>query len=559
MTNCSGVLAEIQGGSGCLGMGWQDGMEVYNNSIVNTARPAGRNGWPIKFWSNGYLKGVKIHDNTLIRSPYNSPQVFGGTGEWDFAIEFFNVQGLELYNNYIQGSLDINYTYKGAYPFGAWIHHNTFNHATQNPNPESGIILEFKAEHVFIENNTFNNKFVGVSYNTRGIINNGNENNYTCNYGGAIGGCSGIINNVIRNNVFSNLYPGNGATGGIITQSESTNDVQIDGLYIYNNVFSAKVSGGTYNGLDFGGMGSGANVKNVFVRNNIFQNFKSNPIVKQAGGTQSNVQITHNDFWNNIPNTVSWTGSTQINNQTVNPLFVSTTDFHLQPTSSLIDGGFTPLLLPSYAQPVPFSGIAPDLGYAEVGNVPPPVPCTSYTFSPWSVCNPNTLKQTRTATGSPAGCTGTPPADSLTRSCIITPPQCTSYVYGPWSACDPNTNTQSRQLLSSSPAGCVGGPAPVLTQSCTPAPTIIIVANAGGSQVITNSVTLSGRGSSTGGNITSYAWRLVSGAGTVTIANPSSSSTTVSGFSSLGLYTFELKITDSAGQTAVDTITVTIR
>ena len=43
MTNCSGVLQEIQGGSGCLGMGWQDGMEVYGNSIINTARPAGRN------------------------------------------------------------------------------------------------------------------------------------------------------------------------------------------------------------------------------------------------------------------------------------------------------------------------------------------------------------------------------------------------------------------------------------------------------------------------------------------------------------------------------------
>lgn len=461
MSNCSGVITEIQGGSGCLGIGWQQGIEIYNNSIINTARPAGRNGWPIKFYSNGYLKGVKIHDNTLIRSPYNSPQVFGGTGEWDFAIEFFNVQGLEVYNNYIQGSLDINYTYKGAYPFGAWIHHNTFNHAVQNPNPESGIILEFKAEHVLIENNTFNNKFVGVSYNTRGITDNGSENNYTCDYGGAIGGCSGIINNVIRNNVFSNLYPGIGLPGGIIIQSESTDDVQVDGLYIYNNVFSAKPTNGAYNGLDFGGMGAGSNVKNIHIRNNIFQNFRSNPVVKQAGGTQSNVNITNNDFYNNVPNTISWTGSTQTNNLTVNPLFVSATDFHLQPASTMIDAGFAPLLLPAYAQPVPFTGTAPDLGYAEVGNAPPPVPCTSYTYSEWGNCV-NGIKTRTILSSSPAGCVGgLQPV--LTDTCTVPPSPCV-YTYSAWGNCV--NGQQSRTVVSVTPSNCVG--TPILTQSCTP-------------------------------------------------------------------------------------------
>lgn len=460
MTNCSGVLAEIQGGSGCLGMGWQDGMEVYNNSIINTARPAGRNGWPIKFWSNGYLKGVKIHDNTLIRSPYNSPQVFGGTGEWDFAIEFFNVQGLELYNNYIQGSVDINYIYKGSYQYGLWAHHNTLNHATQNPNPESGFIFEFKAEHILVENNVLNNKFVGISYNTRGVNNNGGENNYACNYGGATGGCSGIINNVIRNNVFSNLYPGNGATGGIITQSESTNDVQIDGLHIYNNVFSAKASGGTYNGLDFGGMGSGANVKNIHIRNNIFQNFRSNPIVKQSGGTQSNVNITNNDFYNNVPNTLNWTGSTQSNNQTVNPLFVSAIDFHLQPASTMIDAGFAPLVLPSYAQAVPFNGTAPDLGYAETGSSQPPVPCTSYTYSAWGPCN-NGVKTRTVLSSSPAGCVGRL-QPILTDTCTVPPSPCV-YTYSAWGNCV--NGQQSRTVVSVTPSNCVG--TPVLTQSCT--------------------------------------------------------------------------------------------
>lgn len=420
VTNCAGVIAEIQGGSGCLGLGWQEGMEIHHNSIINNSRPSGTNGWPIKFWSNGYLKGLKIYDNTLIRSPYTSGTAWGGTGEWDFAIEFFNVQGLELYNNYIQGSVDVNYTYKGAYPFGIWAHHNTLNNPTQNYNLwEAAFIFEFKAEHIIVENNTINNRAVGISYNTRGTTNNGGENTYACTYGGSTGGCSGIINNVIRNNIFSNLYARPGAPGGIVTISESTNDVQMDGMYIYNNVFSAlNTSAGVYNGIDFGGMGGGANVKNVYIRNNIFQNFKSNPIVKQSGGSQSNIQISNNDFYNNADNTISWTGATQSNNQTINPLFISATDFHLQPTSPLIDDGFTPLLLPSYVQAVPFSGTAPDLGYAEVGNVPPPVPCVSYTYSDWGACVNG--QQSRTVISvTPVNCVGTP---ILTQACTPPPP-----------------------------------------------------------------------------------------------------------------------------------------
>ena len=414
-TNCSGILAQIQGGSGSLGIGWQEGMEIYNNSIVNTARPVSRNGWPIKFISNGYLKGVKIYNNTLIKSPFQGYQPYSPP-DWDFAIEFFNVQGLELYNNYIQGSVDLNYIYKGAYQYGFWAHHNTLDHAIPNYSHwEGGFILEFKAENVLIENNIINNRSLGISYNTRGTTNNGGENNYACTYGGSIGGCSGIINNVIRNNVFSNLYQAGGVPGGIVTISEGTNDVQVDGLYIYNNVFSGKATGATYNALDFGGMSGSSNVKNVYIRNNIFKGFQSNPIVKEQGGTQSNIQITNNNFYNNGNNAVSWTGAIVSNNQTINPLFVSATDFHLQTTSPLIDDGFNPLLLPGYVLPVPFLGSAPDLGAFETGGTPP-APCTSFTFGQWTTCD-NTGHQTRSWTGIPVGCVGAPPADSISRIC----------------------------------------------------------------------------------------------------------------------------------------------
>lgn len=46
-------------------------------------------------------------------------------------------------------------------------------------------------------------------------------------------------------------------------------------------------------------------------------------------------------------------------------------------------------------------------------------PCTSFTYGAWSACN-NGI-QTRTYTANPSGCTGTPPADSIQRTCT-TPP-----------------------------------------------------------------------------------------------------------------------------------------
>ena len=46
-------------------------------------------------------------------------------------------------------------------------------------------------------------------------------------------------------------------------------------------------------------------------------------------------------------------------------------------------------------------------------------PTCSFVYSAWTSCSNNI--QTRTYTSSPSGCKGTPPADSLQRSCVILP------------------------------------------------------------------------------------------------------------------------------------------
>jgi hypothetical protein len=87
-----------------------------------------------------------------------------------------------------------------------------------------------------------------------------------------------------------------------------------------------------------------------------------------------------------------------------------------------------------------------------------PTPCT-FTYGAWTTCNGTT--QTRSYTTSPAGCTGTPPADSISRSCSL---PCT-FTYGQWSTCSNGTQTRT---YTTSPAGCTGTPpADSITRTCT--------------------------------------------------------------------------------------------
>jgi ribosomal protein L14 len=85
-------------------------------------------------------------------------------------------------------------------------------------------------------------------------------------------------------------------------------------------------------------------------------------------------------------------------------------------------------------------------------------------------------------------------------------------------------------------------------------------ANAGQDQSITlptNTVTLTGSGTDPDGSITSYQWTKVSGPTQFTIASSTLAKTGVSGLTE-GVYQFELKVTDNAGATDKDTISVTV-
>ncbi len=85
-------------------------------------------------------------------------------------------------------------------------------------------------------------------------------------------------------------------------------------------------------------------------------------------------------------------------------------------------------------------------------------------------------------------------------------------------------------------------------------------ANAGPDQTITlpvNTVSVSGTGTDPDGSVASYAWARISGPTTFTIASPAQAATSITGLVQ-GVYTFSLTVTDNAGATGIDYITITV-
>lgn len=85
-------------------------------------------------------------------------------------------------------------------------------------------------------------------------------------------------------------------------------------------------------------------------------------------------------------------------------------------------------------------------------------------------------------------------------------------------------------------------------------------ANAGSDITITlpaNSTTLVGSGSDADGTVISFAWTRVTGPGTVTFGSANAAITTVTGLSQ-GVHVFKITVTDNAGATGTDSVTVTV-
>lgn len=109
-------------------------------------------------------------------------------------------------------------------------------------------------------------------------------------------------------------------------------------------------------------------------------------------------------------------------------------------------------------------GTPPDIGILEYASAVPPTACT-FTYDIWDNCINGS--QTRTYTGSPVGCLGTPPLDSIQRQCL----QPCTFIYSAWSTC---ANSVQTRTYSSTPALCTGTPpADSISRACTLTPLVL--------------------------------------------------------------------------------------
>ncbi len=385
-------------GRGNLRYGQQNGFECYNNTITQTARAAGSNGYGIKFYEEGWNRNTKMHDNTIIVAPRESEK-------FNFSIENWNdMGGCEYWNNTLQGQIDFTYTFDLINAgYGSWFHNNIVGFSSTPTNTEVGVTPEAGwVDKCIINNNIFRNLTNAIVVQHIYPIGSEHPN-------------PGVVNNVqIYNNLIYNI--GETSTGSrwtygsidaiAIADYEYNSGNVTDSVFIQNNtiVSSGIVRSNTY--MSVGILIAGNQTfSNVRIRNNIIKGFTgagmiNAPIAAYGTQTNTNFLIQNNDFYGNGNNNLPlWddlhggqfstgSGYSYTNNILTDPLFTSATDFRLLPSSGAIGTG-------------QYVGIATDyLGNAY--NNPPSMGCYEYVTGftvPIVVTSDITDITTSTATG----------------------------------------------------------------------------------------------------------------------------------------------------------------
>jgi uncharacterized repeat protein (TIGR02059 family) len=345
VTNCADYVGtgKFGDGLGNLNIGGQQGMLVYNNTIVQTDRGTDANGYCIKFASQGYNKGLEIYNNTITKPAYDN-------STFDFAIELWNSRGgIKIYNNNIQGGVDIGGNTSitndaGGYGFAEKIYNNVIGFNTLQSVEEDGIDVERGVTGgIYIYNNLLKNLNNAITFyqGSTDVV----ENLY-------------IYYNVISGvGVSGQTNFGNAIDWGTIDGSTS---ITYRNINFINNTIYAGTSGNPLSGLRFKFTG---NVSNITIKNNIINGFKAYPIYMQNSGSTSSVSVQNNLYYGNGTNAASYYNSvsskTEQNNLVANPSFISPgSDFHLLAGS------------PATGKGLAISGMATDFTGSSVKNPP---------------------------------------------------------------------------------------------------------------------------------------------------------------------------------------------
>jgi Secretion system C-terminal sorting domain len=529
VTNC----ASFDGiyGYGCLNIGGQNGMLIHDNTITTTGT---LKGWPIKLWNDGHLDGCKIYNNVLKRDAFP----YGTNGEnnyFDFAIELFNQRGLEIYGNTIEGSIDLNFQTKGIYDYSIWIHDNTIGRATQAAHCETGVWLEFQTEDCIIENNVFKSISQPIMFSLRPLS---------------------FMNNItIKNNLAYNIGKTDGthqgSAIGILVSDNSTNYTAAN-WYVYNNTFlSAPGASSPYYGINMPGGNVSSNVK---VINNIVSGFYYLAMSCDFTSHVNGLQIQNNSLYNNGSNNSigllngNAANYTNSNNQNNNPNL----DANYRPNTG------SPLINAGINVGLPYNGAAPDIGYYETGSQANTILSVNAGPDQTITLPVNNITLTGTATAPNGGSITTYAwskiAGPANTGAITNPASATSTVTGLVQG------TYQYELKVTDNNGAIAKDTMQLDVNPAPINNLPPTANAGNDQSITlpiNTITLSGIGTASNGNIVAYSWTKITGSNNGIITNPGNPISTVTGLVQ-GTYQYELKVTDNNGAIAKDTMQVVV-
>lgn len=326
VTNCATFDTEHawDKGRGNFAFGGQTGMLIYNNIITQPDRGTNANGHGIKFCNHGDNDGTKIYDN-IIKVP-NKKGATGATYGYGFAFEIWTQRGgVEIMRNVIQGCLDIggyDTNDDEAYGYALKIYENNFSLSALSAYDHNAIHFE-QGLHGGIQ--VYRNRFASYS---RPIT-------FSTSATALVQGQEDVT---IAYNIFDNVRRAGDGWYGYCFDINMAVATTMDNVRILNNVVYAPEAT-LYAFIESND--ATTTVTNAMIRNNIVCN--ANQGVRLINGTVTTINVDNNNFYN-VSTVTNYTGATVTgdtynNNITTDPLFVSTSDFHLQPTSPAIDAG----------------------------------------------------------------------------------------------------------------------------------------------------------------------------------------------------------------------------
>jgi len=368
--NCCG-LEEATMYSGALEFSMQDGFLVYNNNMTALGRSGNGNGVLIKMIV-GFNKNVKIHDNT-INAGHKS------TNYWQFGIEiWWNLGGLEIYDNVINGSIDLCDSWdRYNVGYASRIYNNDIGYPTTTNEYDTGIIIE--ASH--LGDYIFQNKIHHVG---KGIGINRNLYSTTTVHDGLY----------ICSNLFVELSGNAYQTWGIYMDYNGVSDNSSiwKNWYIQHNTFVAKADAPdpTYYGIV---LPTVERFDGCYIENNIFINWERGAIWGSMTRTiQTNFffrnNLIYDSYNNNDPvyvNSYPTAGITYSGTVKADPSFVSSTDWHLSSTSSPAYHAGRDLDIATDYDGVAFHSTTPSIGaYEFYEGEPEPEPPSVTKYGKWN-------------------------------------------------------------------------------------------------------------------------------------------------------------------------------